>query len=204
MFAIDHSNQFTHTGTQTKRNMHKGKGMKNSLQVTVTGSCGLPWYSQWVRVEPWGAVVSAQALSAFGDGSLSIINLRVCELWGILLRGRCWCIPPFFRGSQRASLRTVCRMMKFFTLVTCKISMLKLVTGVAKTHASAHTIVRRHKVLDILHMRKKKKKFSSRLLTSKDVKNLHGAGMMNNKGMWASCLNQHPQPYWDASYPNVS
>lgn len=129
------------------------------------------------------------------------------SLWalrGVLLRGRCWCIPPFSRGAQRASLRTVCRMMKFFTLVTCKISILKLVTGVAKTHASAHTFVRRHKVLDILHMRKEKKKFSNRLLTSKDVKNLHGAGMMNNKGMWASCLNQHPQPYWDVSYPNVS
>lgn len=118
------------------------------------------------------------------------------SLWalrGVLLRGRCWCIPPYSRRTQRASLRTVCRITRFLTLATCKISILRLVTGVAKTHASAHAIVRRHKFLIILHIRKERMKFSSRCLTSKDVKNLYGVGMVNKKGMWDSCFNQHSQ-----------
>lgn len=69
-----------HTHRHKKRSTHKGKVAKNSPQVSVKCSCGLPWYSQWVKVEPQGVGVSAQALSAFGAGPLSVINLRVCEL----------------------------------------------------------------------------------------------------------------------------
>lgn len=126
---------------------------------------------------------------------LSFECYKLESLWalrGVLLRGRCCWIPPFSR-SEKLSLRTVFRITRCLTLVTCKISILKLVTAVARTHASVHTVVRRYKVLDILHIRKERTKFSNRCLTSRDMKDLYDAGMLNNTGMWASCLNQHSQ-----------
>lgn len=80
------------------------------------------WCFSMAEAEPRVAGILEQ-VPLPAKGSPSYTNLGIHTLWGVPLRGRCWCSSLKFRGAQRVFLRNaVYRVVRWLASVTSKFS----------------------------------------------------------------------------------